>query len=171
MKDHPLVSIITVVYNGQQYIEDVIKSVLNQSYKNIEYIIIDGGSTDNTLAIIKKYENQISYWISEKDEGISDAFNKGIQRSKGEIIGIINSDDWYEKDAVEKVVAKIKDADVVYSDMQLWKNDEKDFIVKGDHQFLTKEMTVNHPSVFVRKECYTQFGLFDTQYELAMIMI
>jgi glycosyltransferase involved in cell wall biosynthesis len=168
MKDLPLVSIITVVYNGQQYIEDVIRSVLNQSYTNIEYIIIDGGSTDNTLAIIKKYENQISFWISEDDNGISDAFNKGILRSKGEIIGIINSDDWYEKDAVEKVVAKLKDADVVYSDMQLWKNEEKDFIVKGDHQFLTKEMTVNHPSVFVRKECYTQFGLFDTQYELAM---
>ena len=81
MKDQPLVSIITVVYNGQKYIEDVIKNVLHQSYKNIEYIIIDGGSTDNTLAIIKKYENQISSWISEDDNGISDAFNKGILRS------------------------------------------------------------------------------------------
>lgn len=168
MKNLPLVSIITIVYNGEKYIEGVIKSVLHQSYMNIEYIVIDGGSTDNTTAIIKKYENQISTWISEKDDGISDAFNKGIQRSKGEIIGIINADDWYENDAVEKVVAKFTNADVVYSDMQLWKNDEKDFIVKGNHQFLTKEMTVNHPSVFVRTACYKQFGLFDTRYELAM---
>ena len=77
----PLVSIITVVYNGEKYIENVIESILNQSYKNIEYIIIDGGSIDSTLAIIKKYENHLSYWVSEKDNGISDAFNKGILRS------------------------------------------------------------------------------------------
>jgi len=168
MDNKPLVSIITVAYNADPFIEKTIQSVLSQTYSPIEYIIIDGGSTDNTVDILKGYSDRIAYWISEKDEGISDAFNKGILRSKGEIIGIINSDDWYEKDAVEKVVSTIKDADVVYSDMQLWKNDEKDFVVKGDHQFLTKEMTVNHPSVFVRKECYTQFGLFDTQYELAM---
>ena len=168
MDNKPLVSIITVAYNADPFIEKTIQSVLSQTYSPIEYIIIDGGSTDNTVNIIKGYSNRIAYWRSEKDNGISDAFNKGLSKATGDIIGIINADDWYEKDAVEKVVAKIKDADVVYSDMQLWKNDEKDFVMKGDHQFLTKEMTVSHPSVFIRKECYTQFGLFDTQYELAM---
>jgi glycosyltransferase involved in cell wall biosynthesis len=168
MEYEPLVSVITVVYNGERYIEDVIKSVLNQSYKNIEYIIIDGGSLDNTVSIIKKYQNFLAYWVSEKDNGISDAFNKGIARANGEIIGIINSDDWYERTTIETVVANIKESDVVYSDMQLWKNDKKDFVIKGDHRFLTREMTVSHPSVFVRKECYDHFGLFDTKYELAM---
>src|SRR5688500_14665300 len=119
IENTPLVSVITVVYYGEKYIDAVIKSVLNQTYNYIEYIIIDGGSSDNTISIIKKYERQISFWVSENDEGISDAFNKGITKARGEIIGIINSDDWYEKDAVEKVVANSKNADVIYSDMQL----------------------------------------------------
>src|SRR5258705_5340519 len=104
MEYTPLVSIITIVYNGEKYIEDSIRSVINQSYKNIEYIIIDGGSSDNTVSIIKKYEKQIAFWISEKDKGISDAFNKGIAKATGEIIGILNSDDWYERDTVAKAV-------------------------------------------------------------------
>lgn len=168
MENLPLVSVVTVVYNGEKYIENTIKSVLNQSYKNIEYIIIDGGSADDTVPIIKKYQNHLAYWISEKDNGISDAFNKGIAKARGDIIGIINADDWYEDNAIETVVDSMRHADVVYSDLQLWKNDKKDFIVKGDHNFLRREMTVNHPSVFVKKDCYNRFGLFDTKYELAM---
>jgi glycosyltransferase involved in cell wall biosynthesis len=168
MEHLPLVSIITVVYNGEKYIENTIESILNQTYKNIEYIIIDGGSVDSTVSIIKKYQNRLAYWVSERDNGISDAFNKGIMRASGEIIGIINSDDWYENHTVEEVVKNIKDFDIVYGDLQLWKDKEKDFLVKGDHHFLTREMTVNHPTVFVRKECYSKLGLFDTRYELAM---
>ena len=168
MEHLPLVSIVTVVYNGEKYIENTIASIFNQTYKNIEYIIIDGGSVDNTVSIIKKYQNRLAYWVSEKDNGISDAFNKGISIAKGEIIGIINADDWYEENAIEKVVAFIDDADLVYSDMQLWKNEKKDFVIKGSHCFLKREMTVNHPSVFVKKECYNRLGSFDIQYELAM---
>ncbi len=168
MENSPLVSIITIVYNGEKYIENAIRSVIDQSYNNIEYIIIDGGSSDNTISIIKKYEKQIALWISEKDKGIGDAFNKGIARATGEIIGILNSDDWYEKDIIEKIVANFKEYDVVYGDLQLWKADKKDFIFKGDHQSLTKEMRVNHPTVFVRKECYTRLGLFDLKYRVAM---
>ena len=97
----PLFSIITVVYNNQKYLEETIQSVLSQSFKNYEYIIIDGGSKDNTLDIIKKYEQYIDYWISEKDKGIYDAFNKGMSLCKGDYIGIINSDDVYEKNALE----------------------------------------------------------------------
>ena len=91
--DTPLISIVTVVYNGEKYLEDSIKSVLNQSYKNIEYIIIDGGSTDGTLGIIRKYEKYISYWVSEPDKGQSDALNKGFKKSTGSILAWLNADD------------------------------------------------------------------------------
>ena len=92
-----LFSIITVVLNNEKYLEKTIKSVLNQSFKNFEYIIIDGGSTDKTLEIIKKYENRLDYWVSTKDRGIYDGFNKGMSLALGEYIGIINSDDVYKK--------------------------------------------------------------------------
>ena len=121
------VSIITVVFNGIRTIEQTIKSVLNQSYKNIEYIIIDGGSTDGTLDIIRKYENYLSYIISEPDHGIYDAMNKGIQKSTGDIVGIINSDDWYEVNTVSQVVERFESfaVDLVYGDINfIGKNGE-----------------------------------------------
>src|SRR5439155_13950516 len=100
----PLVSIITIVYNREAYLEQAINSVLQQSYPNIEYIVIDGGSTDNSVSIIKKYASKIQYWVSEPDNGIADAFNKGLMKANGNIIGFINADDWYEPIAVEKAV-------------------------------------------------------------------
>jgi glycosyltransferase involved in cell wall biosynthesis len=100
-KSEPLITIITVLKNSEQYLEATIRSVLNQSYKNFEYILIDGGSKDKSLKIIKKYSNKIDYWISENDKGIYDAFNKGMQLAKGDFIGIVNSDDTLEKDALK----------------------------------------------------------------------
>tara|TARA_B110000967_G_C18901773_1_gene576126 strand:+ start:1430 stop:2257 length:828 start_codon:yes stop_codon:yes gene_type:complete len=97
--NNPRLSIITVVLNGEKYLEQTIKSVLDQKYKNFEYIIIDGGSTDQTLEIIKRYNEQIEYWVSEKDKGIYDAFNKGMILAKGDYIGIANSDDVYTEGA------------------------------------------------------------------------
>ena len=96
MKEFPLISVVTVSYNAIATIEQTILSVINQKYSAIEYIIIDGGSTDGTVDIIKKYEDKISYWVSERDNGIYDAMNKGIRHATGKIVGIINSDDWYE---------------------------------------------------------------------------
>src|SRR6187399_1640486 len=154
MDNKPLVSIITVAYNADPFIEKTIQSVLSQTYSPIEYIIIDGGSTDNTVNIIKGYSNRIAYWCSEKDNGISDAFNKGLSKATGDIIGIINADDWYENDTVERVVNDFGNSDIVYGDLQIWKGKQKDFIQKGDHSLLTREMTVNHPTVFVKKSCY-----------------
>ena len=168
MGSTPLVSIITVVHNGERHIADAIRSVAEQTYRNIEYIIIDGGSTDNTLAVIRQFETGITTVISERDKGISDAFNKGIRRARGSIIGMINADDWYAPDAVEKAVDAIGEYDVAYGDLQLWHNDRASGIVKGDHRHLYREMSVNHPTVFVRRECYQQFGLFDEQYRCAM---
>ena len=91
----PLISVITVVFNGEKYLNETINSVLNQGYPNVEYIIVDGCSTDNTLDIVKSYEDQIDYWVSEKDSGIYDALNKGIICSIGDMIGILNADDFY----------------------------------------------------------------------------
>lgn len=93
MNNQPIISIITVCFNSEKHIEDTIKSVLSQKYNNLQYIIIDGGSKDKTMDIINKYKKEISTIISEPDKGISDAFNKGIQHAKGDLVGIVNSDD------------------------------------------------------------------------------
>lgn len=98
--DWPKISIVTPSYNQGQYIEETILSILNQNYPNLEYIIIDGGSTDDTVEIIKKYEDRIKYWVSERDEGQADAINKGLEKCTGDIFNWINSDDYLEKDAL-----------------------------------------------------------------------
>jgi glycosyltransferase involved in cell wall biosynthesis len=164
----PLISVITVVFNGEKHLEQTIRSVLNQTYARVQYIIIDGGSTDQSLNIIKKYENDIYCWISEKDKGISDAFNKGIALATGEVIGIINADDWYEPSALERVAAEMGDSDICFGDMQLWKNEQKEFIQKGNLDRLRKEMTINHPTIFVKAEMYKTHGGFDLRYRCAM---
>jgi glycosyltransferase involved in cell wall biosynthesis len=164
----PLVSIITIVYNGENYLEQAIKSVIQQSYQNIEYIVIDGGSTDQSISIIKKYESKIHSWVSEPDKGIADALNKGLARASGNIIGFINADDWYESDAVEKAVINIDGVDIVYGDLRLWRDKKVDFIVEGDHAHIEDEMTLNHPTVFIRRRVYDQFGAFDSRFKCAM---
>jgi len=103
LNDYPKISIVTPSFNQGQYIEQTICSVLNQGYPNLEYIIIDGGSTDNTVEIIKKYESKLAYWVSEPDLGQSDAINKGLKYCTGDIFNWINSDDWYEPNALFNV--------------------------------------------------------------------
>jgi len=157
-----LVSIITVVYNGEKYLEQTIKSVINQTYKNIEYIIIDGGSTDGTLDIIKKYEEHITYWVSEADKGLYDAMNKGIKIAKGELIGMINSDDWYELDAVKTMV----NAYEKYPNKSIFHADRYDVHEDGNRtikkfhpsvfKFKYYGMTYNHPSMFITKTEYNE---------------
>ena len=100
-KNKPLISVITVVLNNQKYLTKSINSVLKQSYKNFELIIVDGGSTDGTLEILRKNNNKIDFWISEKDKGLYDAMNKGIRLSRGSIISILNSDDTYYRNAIK----------------------------------------------------------------------
>ena len=108
LKKKPLFSVITAVYNGEKFLEKTITSVINQKCKDFEYIVIDGGSTDKSLEIIKKYEKKIDYWVSEKDKAIYDAFNKGMIVSKGEFIGFINSDDIYKKKALSIISSYIR---------------------------------------------------------------
>lgn len=166
--DKVLVSIITVVYNGEDHLEQAIRSVLDQTYPDIEYIIVDGGSTDGSVPIIRKYAGKLAWWVSEKDKGISDAFNKGLARCRGEIIGILNADDWYEPGTVALAVQRMGTADVVFGDIRLWRNEQIDSVVRGNLALLDREMTLNHPTVFVRKRCYERFGGFDLHYRCAM---
>ncbi len=162
MNPAPLVSIITVVFNGEKYLQQTIDSVYNQTYKNIEYIVVDGNSTDSTLEIIKENEHKIHSWVSENDNGLYDAMNKGIAMSNGELIGIINSDDWYEKDAVQLVV----DAYRRNPEKQIFHGDRYDIYENGNKalyrfnaskiKFLYFSMTYNHPSMFFHKKVYQE---------------
>lgn len=169
--ERPLVSIVTIVRNGEACLGKAIDSVLSQTYPNVEYIIVDGGSTDKTLGIIRANEDKIAYWRSEKDSGISDAFNKGISWTSGEIVGILNADDWYEPDAIQRVVdAYLKDpeADIVYGWMNYWHGNELLHVYKSDHTRLPSRMSVAHTALFVAKRVYDKFGLFDLSYKYAM---
>lgn len=168
------VSIITVCYNSESTIESTIKSIVSQTYKDIEYIIVDGNSKDNTMNIIKNYEKYISKWISEPDNGIYDAFNKGIALANGDIIGIVNSDDYLENDSVEKIVncfLELSDADLVHGNMRIVNENGKFlYINKGKKELLKTRfvsMPVCHPTVFVKKSVYDDIGLFDTNYRIA----
>ena len=169
--NNPLVSIITPCLNSEKTIEDTIRSIINQTYPNIEYIIVDGGSKDRTLEIIKKYKKGISYWISEPDKGIFDAMNKGIDLSSGEIIGIINSDDWYMKDTVEKVVENYishPETDLFFGDcMVILEDIEFAFLRKGELSRLLEEMSINHPTCFVTRSAYEKWGKFDNDFKFA----
>lgn len=162
------VSIITVCFNSSQTIRKTFCSVLNQTYTNIEYWVIDGASTDGTVDIIKEYEPLFQgrmHWISEKDSGIYDAMNKGIKLATGLLVGILNSDDYYEVDAVEVMVKTMtKDKyQILYGALRIWENGEEESISILYHTFLQKRM-INHPSCFVSKAIYDDFGAYDTHY-------
>ncbi|MGZ0015671.1 glycosyltransferase family 2 protein [Yeosuana sp. AK3] len=160
MKRAPLVSIITVVFNGEKYIQQTIDSVYNQTYKNIEYIIIDGVSTDSTINIIKNNQDKISRWISEPDKGIYDAMNKGVKMAKGELIGIINSDDWYNLDTIQIVVDKYLNhptKKIFHGNrFDIFENlGKKEFqFNKSVFKFKYFCMTYSHPAMFISKELY-----------------
>jgi len=175
VRTEPLFSIITVVYNGERTIEETIKSILAQSYKNIEYIIVDGDSTDGTVEIIKKYSDSISYWVSEKDNGIYDAMNKGIKASSGEIIAIVNADDTLYLDTLKNVqeLMSLYNLDYTYGSIHLM--DENGVVVgettpmNSDDIEVRKyiDMPFPHPSMFVKKEVYNKIGLFNNEFRLS----
>ena len=168
------VSIITVTLNSEKYLEKTILSVLNQTYSNIEYIIIDGGSKDGTLNLISKYQDSISYFISEKDDGIYDAMNKGITQATGDLIGIINSDDWLNNDAIERIVSVGKKAKtktfVIHGNIRMINANNKILAIrKPIANSIAKYFTTpfKHPAMFVSKEIYKTFGAFDIGSGLA----
>lgn len=161
-----LVSIITVCYNSEQTIRDTIESVLNQDYDRIEYLIIDGESKDGTVSIANSYQERfrergyIYRIVSEKDAGLYDAMNKGIRQAGGALIGIINSDDWYEPEAVRTAVEAYREEayDMFYADIRLIRQDGKSMIKHSRHDRFPTSRHWNHPTTFITKQTYEELG-------------
>ncbi len=155
-EDKPLISIITVVFNGEQYLEQTIKSVIEQSYDNVEYIIIDGGSKDGTLDIIRRYQGAIDYWVSEPDEGIYDAMNKGVDCAQGSWIFFLGSDDRiFRNNSIELIVPDMtNDFDFIYGNILY----TSDTIFKSNLGFKTNFInTCHHQASFYKRSLFKQF--------------
>ncbi|MEI7595021.1 MAG: glycosyltransferase family 2 protein [Bacteroidota bacterium] len=170
------ISIITVCYNSEKYIKSAIESVINQTYKNIEYIIIDGYSKDKTLAIIESYGERITKFVSEPDNGIYDAMNKGLKMATGDYLAVLNSDDFYvNNNIIQEIVDTLSKnktdslfADLIYVDpdntdkqVRYWKSNT---FTKGSFR---KGWHPAHPTFFVKKEIYNCYGYFSLNYKLA----
>ncbi|MCD6067255.1 MAG: glycosyl transferase family 2 [Bacteroidetes bacterium] len=170
------ISVITTTFNSASTIEDTLKSVIEQDHADIEYIIIDGLSKDNTLEIVSRYKDRIAKIISEKDKGIYDALNKGIQAASGDVIALLHSDDFYiDKNVLSKVARAFENAntDSVYGDLYYVDKDDTNKIVRkwisGKYKagmFLNGWMPP-HPAFFVRRSVYEKYGLFNLQFRSA----
>jgi glycosyltransferase involved in cell wall biosynthesis len=166
------ISIITPVYNTASTLERTIQSVLKQAIASeLEYIIVDGGSTDGSLEIIERYLDKIDVFVSEKDKGVYDAMNKGISLATGDVIGIINADDWYNEDAlqtVENIFIEQSDVSIVYSPIDNYVDGKYvNTFYPGNLEHLVFKFILNHPSCFIRKPVYEQIGLFNLSYKIA----
>lgn len=173
------ISLITATYNSGGTLHDTISSVLSQTYRNIEYIIVDGMSTDNTLQIIEEYEPQFGkrlHWISEKDNGLYDAMNKGICMATGEVVGILNSDDFFTTpDVLQRIVEafqKEPQLDAVYGDIHFVRPENLNRCVRYYSSRIFRPWLMRmgfmpaHPSFYVRREVYTRYGLYKTNYKV-----
>lgn len=173
---YPKISIVTPSYNQAEFLERTILSVLNQNYPNLEYIIIDGGSTDGSVEIIKKYEKYLSYWVSEPDRGQSDAINKGFTRSTGEILAYLNSDDTYLPNALHSVVIffkKYPKADMLYGRCNVIDGKEKIFqeiktVPFNPLDYAYGLFTVPQPATFWRKDIFRKVGALSVENHTCM---
>ncbi|MCB9032270.1 MAG: glycosyltransferase [Chitinophagales bacterium] len=169
----PKISIVTPNYNGAKYLEACILSVINQNYTNLEYIIIDGGSTDNSVDIIKKHEKHITYWISEKDKGVFDAMNKGINISSGGFLYFLGSDDilcpnilntinqYLDKENTSIVYGKVVQNNIMYGkEFKLNNLTQAEKLNPFIHQY------IHHQAAFIHKQCFQILGLYDIQYKI-----
>jgi GT2 family glycosyltransferase len=170
-----LVSIITPSFNQASYLEQTMRSVLDQDYADIEYLVIDGGSTDGSVDIIKKYESRLAYWVSEKDSGQADAINKGMARAKGEIVAWLNSDDYYLPGAVSAAV-KVFDANpdvvIVYADMLAVDEHGQIFNTLRYRQLTLEDLLsfqiIGQPAVFMRRAAFENAGGLDLSYHFML---
>lgn len=173
-----MISIITATYNSANTINDTIQSVLRQTNKDFEYLIIDGGSTDETIDIVKSYESEFSgrlKWVSEKDKGIYDAMNKGIKMASGDIIGILNSDDYYTSDDILQTIAdafKCQNVDAIYGDIHFIKDGVPDKCVRYYSSRLFSPFWLRfgfmpaHPSFYCKRDVFDKSGLYRLDYKI-----
>ena len=174
MNINPKVSVITVSYNSEETIADTIKSVIEQKYNNIEYIVIDGGSTDNTVSIITSFYSGVTYFISEPDKGIYHAINKGISKATGDIIGLLHSDDVFaDTDVIKDIVRHFnnENTNIIWGDI-VFKNKKNEITryYSGKNismQSFNLGIMPPHPSVFIKKKCYDLYGNFNPNYSIA----
>lgn len=167
-----MISVITIVLNGESEIENTIQSVIFQQRIDVDYIIIDGGSTDRTAEIVEKYRNHISYFVSERDGGIYEAINKGIRTAKSEYIGTVNCGDTLAPGALDLVKDAIEShrPDIVFGNIKVCDRRlgvEVSTVHIANHLNLRQHMSVFHPATFVRRDCYEEIGLYDTNYRIA----
>ncbi|MGC6533366.1 MAG: glycosyltransferase family 2 protein [Flavobacteriales bacterium] len=180
------ISIITIAYNSAETIEATIQSVIAQDYTDVEYIIIDGASKDATMDVVDRYRDQIAVVVSESDKGIYDAMNKGVARATGEVVGILNSDDFYADNTVlSDVAARFREtgADAVYADLVYVERDNPDKVVRYWKSkpykpgMFRKGWMPAHPTFFLKNECYRAHGTYSTElrsaadYELMLRML
>ncbi len=170
------VSIVTITYNSEKTLKDTIESVVGQTYRDIEYIIVDGNSTDKTIEIVNSYGDKISKFISEKDNGIYDAMNKGLRLATGDIVGILNSDDvYFDKYVIENVVKRFEEklVDSVYGDLYYVEENDLSKVVRYWKSSDFKEGSFAkgwhppHPTFFVKREVYEKYGLFDLEMKVS----
>lgn len=169
---YPKISIITATFNSAKTLEATIQSVLAQQYLNLEHIIIDGGSTDGTVEIIKKYEQKIAKYVSEKDSGLYDAMNKGIAFSTGEMVAFLNSDDIYVNNPLQSVAATLSEKpaiDVIYANAQVTSDVRPPYIYKSKYPITKNDFwrtPIIHPSMFTKREALERVGRFSTDYRI-----
>jgi glycosyltransferase involved in cell wall biosynthesis len=175
--EYPKISIVTVCYNSEETLKDTLESVASQTYDNIEYIVIDGGSKDGTLDLIQEFRSRIDYLVSEKDEGIYDAMNKGIRAATGDFVGILNSDDVFANpDVVARIASSIQSedgVDAVYGDLVYVDRSDLNKKVRlySSRFFQTWKMRFGlmlpHPTFYARRELFDELGFYKTNYRVA----
>ena len=171
------ISIITSVYNNRKTIKDAIESVLEQTYENVEYIIVDGGSSDDTISIVKSYGDKISKFVSEKDKGIYDGLNKGVKHATGDVVAFLHSDDIYATPTILENVVKAfqsdQNFDGIYGDLVYTPKDDTIKVLRYwksrdfDETLLAKGWMPAHPTLFLKREVYEKYGGFDLSFKIA----
>lgn len=165
----PKISVITINYNNRQGLEKTLKSVVSQSFKNFEYIVIDGDSTDGSKDSIENYASEIEYWVSEPDSGIYNAMNKGIEAAKGEYLLFLNSgDEFYETSSLEKAIPYLNGEDIIYGNLEIV-DDEKNFIKNYSSQLSLHYFYIDalpHPGSFIKKTAFDNVGMYDENLKI-----
>jgi glycosyltransferase involved in cell wall biosynthesis len=168
LEGKPLITVVTVVFNGEKFLEETILNIINQSYDNMEYIIVDGGSDDGTVEIIRQYEDSIDYWVSEKDKGIYDAMNKGLSSASGDWINFMNAgDEFYNNKTLSNIFLNQISKDIIFGQAYIYYKDlsfirYSDFNLENKDWYLTK--LPNHQSVLVSRKIYKEI-FYNTDYK------